>query len=162
MTPRFDVDTLNAATQEAQRLDSATVEAEHLLLALAAKPDTPSGGLLAEVELSHQGVLAALQRETEQSLAAVGVRLGDFAPAERTPSARTPTLAASAKRALEQAADFAATRRGRGIAGADLLVGVLRAEIGTVPRALAAAGVDRARLLARAEQLSGDTQGQNG
>lgn len=159
MTPRFDVDTLHAATREARRLDSATVEAEHLLLALAAELDSPSGGLLSETGLTHQGVLAALQRETEQSLAAVGVSLGDFAPAAHTPSSRTPTLAASAKRALERAAGFTATRRGRGITGADLLVGVLRAEIGTVPRALAAAGVDRARLLARAEQLAGDTPG---
>jgi hypothetical protein len=31
-----------------------------------------------------------------------------------------------------------------------VLVGVLRAEVGTVPRALAAAGVDRAELLAAA------------
>jgi ATP-dependent Clp protease ATP-binding subunit ClpA len=152
---RFDVDTLNAATREALLQGSATVEAEHLLCALAASPDTPGGRLLAEAGLSRDGVLAALERETEQSLAAVGVRLGDFAPAEHTPSSRPPALATSAKRALEHAAEFLVARGDREITGTDLLVGILRAELGTVPRALAAAGVDRERLLARAEQLAG-------
>jgi D-alanyl-D-alanine carboxypeptidase len=33
-----------------------------------------------------------------------------------------------------------------------LLLGILRAEIGTVPRALALAGIDRAHLVLRVEQ----------
>ena len=38
------------------------------------------------------------------------------------------------------------------LAVADALVGVLRAELGTVPRALAYAGVDRSALIARVQQ----------
>ena len=39
------------------------------------------------------------------------------------------------------------------LAVADTLLGLLRADLGTVPRALAYAGVDRAALVVRLEQL---------
>jgi hypothetical protein len=43
-------------------------------------------------------------------------------------------------------------RRRARLRGTDLLAGILEAEFGTVPRALAIAGIDRAALLARARQ----------
>jgi ATP-dependent Clp protease ATP-binding subunit ClpA len=160
MNTRFDRDArravLRAAQEEARALGSATVEAEHLLLALASDERGGTGRLLAEVGLDHDGVNTALQRETERSLAAVGVALGDFAlPEPPTRAPRSPKLAASAKRVLECAACLALARKDRRIGAPHLLVGILRAEIGTVPRALAASEVDRIALLTRAERLLG-------
>ncbi len=143
-----------AADQEAAALGSRTVEAEHLLLALGAGPSEQVAALLDDEGLDRDGLIAALERESERSLAAVGVEIGDYAPAALSlrPPLR-PRFAASAKRALERTLPVAAARGDRRVGAAHLLVGVLLAELGTVPRALSAAGVDRAELLARAERL---------
>jgi ATP-dependent Clp protease ATP-binding subunit ClpA len=145
---------LRAIEEQAPALGSPTVEAEHLLLALAADRGRPAGRLLAEVGLDPDGLRAALDHETERSLAAVGVRLADF-PLPDAPGAprRTPKLATSAKTALERAVRVASAHGDRHVAGAHLLLGVMRAELGTVPRALDAAGVDRVALATRAERL---------
>ena len=70
---------------------------------------------------------------------------------------RSPTRWVSSIREALRRADFRSHRdRARGererLAVADALVGVLRAELGTVPRALAYAGVDRAALIARIQR----------
>jgi hypothetical protein len=99
-------------------------------------------------------VRTALERETERSLAAVGVGVGEYAlPDTPTPPRRSPRFAASSKRALERAVRVAAVRRDRHVGAPHLLLGILGADIGTVPRALAAVGVDRVALLTRAERL---------
>ena len=81
---RPDADTrsavVEAAREEAQALGSATIEAEHLLLALAGDEDSATGRLLADAGLARDGLLAALERESERSLAAVGVDIRDYAP----------------------------------------------------------------------------------
>lgn len=144
----------HAAEVESRALGATTIEAEHLLLALAADADSASGRLLAESGLDHDGVLAALEHETQRSLAAVGVGLGDFAlpDAPSAPRGRT-RFGASSKRALERALRIAAARGDRRILAPHLLLGVLRAHVGTVPRALAAEDVDRIALATRAERL---------
>jgi ATP-dependent Clp protease ATP-binding subunit ClpA len=134
---------VRAAETHAGRLGSPTIEAEHLLLALAdCQP------VLADVGLDHDGVLAALDDERERSLRAVGVSAADFdlppAPVTR------PRMAASSKLALERALRAAVARSDKRIAGGHLLLGVLAAEAGTVPRALAIAGIDRQELRALA------------
>lgn len=144
---------LRAAEEEAQELASATVEAEHLLLALTADEDSSVGRLLAGSGLDRDGLHAALERETERSLAAVGVSLTDFGPLGPTAPRRQPRFASSSKAALERTLHVAVAHKDRRITSAHLLVGILRADIGTVPRALAAAEVDRVELLARAERL---------
>jgi D-alanyl-D-alanine carboxypeptidase len=144
-----------AATHEAAQQGAARVEAEHLLLALAAGPDSATARLLAEVGLDHDGVLAALERETERSLAAVGVSAADFAlPAAPRPAPqRTPRFGTSAKQALERSLRAAVARGDRRIVAPHLLLGVLRAQGGTVPRALAVADVDPVALATRTERL---------
>jgi len=147
---------VRAAHEEAREAGAASVEAEHLLLALAADGGTPSGRLLADAGLDRDGLRQALEREAERSLAAVGVAVADFALPPTPPRLRRgPRLAASAKRALERAVRTAVARGERRISPPHLLVGILRADIGTVPRALAAAEVDRVALLTRAEGLLG-------
>ena len=86
MFERLDTDArvavVGAAREEALALGSASIEAEHLLLALAGDEDTATGRLLADAGLDREGVLEALDRESERSLAAVGVDLREFAPRE--------------------------------------------------------------------------------
>ena len=133
---------VKGAEAEAVELGSPTIEAEHMLLALARRDPT-----LAAAGLDHDAVLLALDAERERSLAAVGVAAGDFdIPPVRV--ARKPQFAASAKTALERAVRAALARGDRRIEGGHLLLALLQAQAGTVPRALEQAGVDRDELRA--------------
>jgi ATP-dependent Clp protease ATP-binding subunit ClpA len=134
---------VKSAETLASGLGSPTVEAEHLLLALADRQP-----VLAEFGLDHDGVLAALDEERVRSLLAVGISAADF---DLPPAPLTrPRFAASSKLALERAVRAAVARSDKRIAGEHLLLGVLAAEAGTVPRALAIAGIDRQELRDRA------------
>ena len=134
------------AETEARELGSPAVEAEHLLLALTRQdPATAVARALAEAGLDHDSVADALEAERERSLAAVGISLHDFELPAPHPSTR-PRIAASAKSALEQALRISLARADKRIDGAHILLALLRAEAGTVPRALAEAGVDRREL----------------
>jgi ATP-dependent Clp protease ATP-binding subunit ClpA len=146
---------VRAAEEEARARGSATVEAEHLLLALAASEADPAGRLLADEGLDHDSLADALDREEERSLAAIGVALADYPSATTTAPRRSPRFATSSKQALHRTLDVAAARRDRRISSAHLLIGLLRADIGTVPRAIDMTGVDRVALLGRAERLLG-------
>jgi ATP-dependent Clp protease ATP-binding subunit ClpA len=137
------------AGQEAQVDRSPTIDAQHVLLAIAAQPETGPGQVLTSVGLHHRTLREALDREFEHSLSAAGVSVRTL-DLPRTSSAPAPAnnLGSSVRQALE-----------RGVAGVrkdprpmHLLLGILRAEIGTVPRALALAGIDRANLVLRVEQ----------
>jgi ATP-dependent Clp protease ATP-binding subunit ClpA len=134
-------DVVKAAEAEARELGSPTIEAEHLLLALADRV-----AALPAVGLDHDGVLVALDAERDRSLAAVGVSASGFEP-PRLPT--KPKFATSAKSALELALRAALARGDRRILPGHLLLGVLHPQAGTVPRALAQAGVDRDDLRAR-------------
>jgi ATP-dependent Clp protease ATP-binding subunit ClpA len=138
-----------AAREIASELESPTLEAEHLLLALARQPATTAHDLLIEAGLGYDQLRTALCVEFEGNLATVGVTLSNFdlsATADRT---RIPRWGASAKLALERSVKIAHVRRDRRITPSHILLGILRAVAGTVPRALDRAGVDRAELSAR-------------
>jgi ATP-dependent Clp protease ATP-binding subunit ClpA len=137
---------VKAAETHARGLGSATIEAEHLLLALASH--TPPVTPLEQAGLDHDAVLAALDAARDRSLTAVGIAAGDFdlPPAPVTRHAR---FAASAKTALARAVKASAARHDGRIAAGHVLLGLLAADAGTVPRALAAADVDRDDLRAR-------------
>jgi ATP-dependent Clp protease ATP-binding subunit ClpA len=146
------------AEPEARELGSRTIEAEHLLLALTTRAHTPVQGVLAEAGLDHEAVVAALDAEFEHSLLAVGVSASDFdfdvGRGRPVPGGR-PRFATSSKLALERALRIAKAWYDRRIEPAHILLGILRAEAGTVPRALAAANVDRAELAAAATATIG-------
>ena len=157
MPDRLDDDALDptlkeviiTSINEAIRRGAASVEAEHLLLAISAGHDV-AGRTLAEFGLDHDGVEAALRGERERSLRAAGIEPVAEDRLAATRKSR-PTWGATVREALRRA-DFKAHRKhGRAererLAVADALVGVLRADLGTVPRALAYAGVDRAALI---------------
>ena len=134
------------AEEEAGDLGSPTIEAEHLLLAATRlDPSTPVGATLAAHGLGHDELLEALDAERAHSLAAVGISISDFdlPPARPTPK---PRFGANAKSALEHGLRIALERGDRRIEAGHVLLAVLRSEVGTVPRALREADVDREAL----------------
>jgi ATP-dependent Clp protease ATP-binding subunit ClpA len=137
---------LERAGREAQGERSAMVEAQHVLLAMASPSDAESRELLESLGLDRRALRAALDSEFRQALSAAGVSLEASEPqrADCTNSS-APPLGTSVRHALE---------RGLGSMRdaprpAHLLLGILQAEVGTVPRALELAGLDRATLIAR-------------
>ncbi|MFC9436288.1 Clp protease N-terminal domain-containing protein [Nocardia sp. NPDC057030] len=139
---------ITEGSSEAQRDGSPTVEAQHLLLAIAAQPGTAPQRVLASVGLDQQALRDALHREFEHSLSAAGVSLAELnVPRAQGFHKGSPKVGASMKLALERGLD--SVPRKRDLRPAHVLLGILRAEIGTVPRALALAGVDRTDLQTR-------------
>src|SRR3954454_13840140 len=127
------------ATEIARETGSPAVEAEHLLLA-ATRHEDPVSRVLRDYGLDYDGLSEALGRETERNLATVGVTAD---PPAFSPYIEKPRLATSAKAALEQSLRIAVERGDKRIGGEHVVLGVLRPEHGTVPRALVLAGVDR-------------------
>lgn len=144
--------TVMAAVIEAQRLGLSMVEAEHLLLALAADRRSPVGAMLEDQGLDHEAVLAALAAEREQALRSAGVEPRDPGTLISTRIDKRPRWGQSARRAMANAhRQSNADRRGRQrrrLVDFDLLGGILSLDFGTVPRALALAGFDREELRA--------------
>ncbi|HUR05836.1 MAG TPA: Clp protease N-terminal domain-containing protein [Nonomuraea sp.] len=133
---------------EAQQDGSTAVEAHHLLLAIAAEQETGTRQVLTSAGLDHQAIRDALDKEFEHSLGAAGVSLAAFDLPRPSSGARRPSqMGASAKLALERG--FASASRKKDLRPVHLLLGIVQAQVGTVPRALALAGVDRAELIAR-------------
>lgn len=131
-----------AIREEAATDGRGLIEAEHLLLALAANPQ------LQYLGLDHEDLAYALVREEEQSLAAVGVSAEDL-PRVSFPRSASPRLATSARLAIERAVKTTAKRGQRRMTPQTLLLGVLGAEHGRVPRALQLADIDLDELRAR-------------
>jgi ATP-dependent Clp protease ATP-binding subunit ClpA len=137
---------------EAKREGAEFIEAEHMLLALAASPGD-AARLLKEFGLDHERLAAALQEERRQTLAFVGMKATETKVGEATELDSSPSLGTSAKVAVRRALIGSRHDRRRArLRGTDLLAGILEAEFGTVPRALAIAGIDRAALLSHARQ----------
>jgi hypothetical protein len=128
--------------EEASTDGRGVIEAEHLLLALAGSPQ------LQHLGLDHEELARALAREEEQSLAAVGVS-ADELPRATSPRSGRPRLATSAKLALERALKITAKRGQRQMTAQTLLLGVISAEHGRVPRTLQLADIDVDNLRAR-------------
>ncbi len=126
----------------ARDLGAPSVEAEHLLLAIAGS-DAPVAHVLGNAGLDFDGLSEALHAETARSLAAVGVT-ATTPHFTRFPS--KPRFATSAKVTLEGALKIAAERRDKQISAGHVVLAALRPNRGTVPRALELAGVDRNEL----------------
>jgi D-alanyl-D-alanine carboxypeptidase len=140
------------AEKEAHEARSPLIEAEHLLLALTGEHGIEARDILASAGLDRDGVRVALDREFRQSLAAAGVTLPDagLSAASRDPQRRA-RFATSGKLVMERAVKAAAGQRM--IRPGHLLLGVLAAQVGTVPRALALADVDQGTLTTQVRQV---------
>ncbi len=153
MFERFTADArqvVERAEREARFSGSPSIEAEHLLLALACGSG-PVAHTLQGCGLDFDRTRAAIDDHFERTLAAIGIDAGGFALPPAPPSAN-PRFGASSKLALERALRAAAERKDRRLRSEHVLLGVLRAEAGTVPRVLAAEGVERDAIIARLER----------
>ncbi|MGC0314847.1 Clp protease N-terminal domain-containing protein [Kitasatospora acidiphila] len=139
------------AVQEARDDASATVEAHHLLLAIAADQEATTQQVLTSAGLDHRAVREALDREFAHSLRTVGVSATAHRLPRPSPAREQPKLGATAKLAMERG--FSLAGRKRDLRPAHLLLGILQAPLGTVPRALALAGVDQAAVVEQLRQL---------
>ena len=137
-----------AAIDQAAARASTSAEAEDLLLAIAASR-SPAAGILASAGLDHESILGLLLAERERSLAALGIPPIDLESLRATPRPARPTWGASLRAALLRSRQPGARRR---LTTANVAVGVLLADYGTVPRALAYGGIDRDALI---EHLKG-------
>lgn len=139
-----------AGEREARDAGSDLIEAEHLLLAISALADDEAGRALIDLGLDHGRLRDLLDQERARSLAYAGVDPTAYpAPAAAPTRARSNRFATSAKAVLQRAVRGTAARGGRSIDSTDLLVAVLEAETGTVPRMVGLADLDRAAMLAR-------------
>jgi ATP-dependent Clp protease ATP-binding subunit ClpA len=147
---------VHGARAEARRDGSRTVEAEHVLLALAATKTTSAARMLAEAGLTEETIRSALDREWEHSLAVAGVSVQIASLPSATPdSGREPTLGETTKLVLKRAME-APPKLGSRIGPMRILVGLLDTDRGRVARTLAAAGVDRIALRDRAARALQD------
>lgn len=142
---------IGVAVVEATNRASATVEAEHLLLALLFARTSTGAKLLAEHGLTYEAFDAALREERVQTLARIGVTIPEPDRLQAAPRVRMHRgrFSASAKEAFERASKAVKAKRGRAqrFTDIDFLVGVMSAELGTVPRALVRGGFDRRQIL---------------
>jgi ATP-dependent Clp protease ATP-binding subunit ClpA len=141
------------AREVARRDGSRTVEAEHVLLALAGMEGSPAAQLLADAGLTEDTIRAALDREWEQSLAIAGiaVRIG-LLPQATPDHSHDPHIGESVRLLLKRAIDAHPKVGGTRIGSVRILVGILDTDRGRVARALQSAGVDRAALRTRAAE----------
>ncbi|MEU1891329.1 Clp protease N-terminal domain-containing protein [Streptomyces pristinaespiralis] len=138
------------AMNEAREDGSATIDAHHLLLSLAADQGSTAQQVLASAGLDRTAVREALDREFEHSLSLIGVSAATYGLPRPSHASQEPKMGASAKLALDRS--FASARK-KDLRSAHLLLGVLQARIGTVPRALALAGIDQAELADRTRRM---------
>jgi ATP-dependent Clp protease ATP-binding subunit ClpA len=146
MFERFTKDARAAVTQAmeiAREQGAIHTEAEHLLLAIAGG-GSPAAAVLEQHGLDREGLAEALREETVRSLAAVGVTADALS---FSPFTQTPKLGTSAKLVLERSLKAALARGDRHLAPRHLALAALQPSVGTVPRALECAGVDRAALI---------------
>ncbi|GAA0404746.1 hypothetical protein Acor_23680 [Acrocarpospora corrugata] len=145
---------LEQGAVEAQRDGSAAIEAHHLLLAIASVEGTDAHRVLVSAGLDRAAIRAALDREFAHSLASAGVSAAAFGLPPASPGPKPAAdMGASARLAFERGFKYGAPRSLR---PAHVLLGILQAQFGTVPRALALAGVDRDGLAAAVRQELAD------
>jgi ATP-dependent Clp protease ATP-binding subunit ClpA len=147
--PRASRLVLERARDEAAVLGSKDLEAEHILLALTRDADPVVQRVLSEAGLDRDAVRRAIEAQDEAALASVGVSRAAFSLPPARPLMQTPGWGTSSKQTMIRAMD--AGRRVARIEPGHLLLGVLRAEAGTVPRALAFVGVDQAELTTKTQ-----------
>jgi ATP-dependent Clp protease ATP-binding subunit ClpA len=131
------------AISEAIARRAGSVEAEHVLLAILERADAVAAIALGRVGVNYTTFEAALDAERTRSLAAAGIAPVSIASIATTPRVEKPTWGASVRDLLRRSDKPAAKNSRPGALEIELGTAILRAELGTVPRALAVAGIDR-------------------
>ena len=123
------------AALDARRLRASSVESEHLFAAIAAGCFGAASQALAHLGISHSAVVAAIEREHASALALAGVR-SHALPPPTAPEDR-PAWGRSAMRAAERSCD----ENGPDDPRLRVLLGIVHAEAGVMPRVLQELGV---------------------
>jgi ATP-dependent Clp protease ATP-binding subunit ClpA len=135
------------AIDEAIARRATSVESEHVLLAILSQPAQHAAKLLEGAGVTHTTFADALDAERERSLATAGIAPLSSASLAATPRTAPPGWGASIRDVLRNA-DKPAAKDGRpGALEIELAIAILSASLGTVPRALALARIDRAVVL---------------
>jgi len=135
---------------EAKQDGAKFIEAEHMLLALAADKESDAARLLSEFGVDHERLASALHEEHHRTLAFAGINAPAQTLVQATEVESSLSLGTSAKAAVRRALIGSHHDRRARLRSTNLLAGILEAELGTVPRTLAIAGIDRAAIIARA------------
>jgi len=137
------------AQELAAERGAPAAEAEHLLIAIAEHPHSRGGAFLASHGLDAATLVAAFKAEREHALRGAGIAGFSEGDLAATPRRRKPRWGTSARDTWERG--FRMARGGREhVSSLNLVVGALSAELGTVPRALNLAGIDRDKILGQA------------
>jgi ATP-dependent Clp protease ATP-binding subunit ClpA len=128
--------------------NSSTVEVEHLLLALVDPIADDIGRILAAQGVDASAVREARDREFRSALAIAGVHTDRSAPpgAARLRRGRSTRFAPSAKLALERTLEAALRSGEKQIRNKHLLLAIIDAQTGIVPRLLDELGTSRDQL----------------
>ncbi len=126
------------ASEIAEYERSATVEADHLLLALVEPADDTVGDILIRSDVTAGAIRDARDREFRSALALVGVETTHAAPsgARRLRRGRTTRFGQSSKLALERAVEHATRHGDRRVTTRHLAQAIISAETGSTPRLL--------------------------
>lgn len=143
---------------EAKQDGAKFIEAEHMLLALAADKESDAAKLLSEFGVDHERLASALREEHHRTLAFAGINAPAGRPVQATEVESSLSLGTSAKAAVRRALIGSRHDRRARLRSTNLLAGILEAELGTVPRALAIAGIDRTAIIARARGRAPEPQ----
>lgn len=145
--PRDVMALLSAAEKEARLLGAPACEAEHILLALVDGPNVAASTVLSSLGLSRERIAEGLERELANALARVHVHLVELPhPLPRRDSGRM-RWGESAQRAAERS-----IREAPEDPGLRMLLAVVHAESGVIPRLLAELGVSVANIETAVDQ----------
>jgi ATP-dependent Clp protease ATP-binding subunit ClpA len=133
--------------EEARIHGSSSVEAEHLLLALATEAGGDARRVLGDAGLDHAAIEEALEEEFASSLMLVGVASGGLPAPTPRPQGERLSWGTSIKAVLRSASVTARAGGHRRMKTTHLLLAVLEPREGTVPRALRLANLDAQALI---------------
>lgn len=140
--------TVKRARDLAHARGDADVEAEHLFLALVEEPAGRAAAVIADLRLTGAAVSKAMERELVGALAVAGVDASARAGSSSPISRREPRWGQSAKLALKRALAETVRRGDRTIQDHHLLLAIVDAEAGRIPRLLAELEIDAERVRA--------------
>jgi ATP-dependent Clp protease ATP-binding subunit ClpA len=121
---------------------SADVEVEHFLLALVEEPAGRAGAAIASLGLTSDAVSHAMDRELVGALAAAGVDATSRRSSSSPSESRAPRWGQSAKLTLKRALVETLRSGDRTIHDHHLLLAIVSAEAGRVPRLLDELGIN--------------------
>lgn len=124
------------AQDEAADRGAPAVEAEHLLLAMAAVPFGQASRVLQALGVSRDSIAQALDRERTSALAVVGVETRGLPHPQPVRDSRRHLWGPSARLAAERS-----TKEDSADTQLRILLGIVHAEAGVIPRLLAELGL---------------------